>query len=171
MTANATEKIYKPQKYERIGTLSIDEVFFHIQSSLEEKRTIRVNIQNYFVKINSLRLLTFFHTGVNCPCCDNTASFFAVERMSGSQDHYHLNLYGLNEKGEEILFTHDHIVARSLGGKDNLTNTETMCGPCNWKKGQIEQKLGYTKSDDERAILFEQLKKYEHNNKRKRIKL
>lgn len=50
---------------------------------------------------------------------------------------YHLNLWGVKD-GEEVLFTHDHVLARGLGGKDNLDNTQTMCCYCNWEKGDLE---------------------------------
>src|ERR1700712_2632225 len=123
--------------YERIGTLSLEEVFPYIEEHLSDPRKIRIKIKKYFVSVQSLRLRTFLKSGVQCPCCSNKASFFAIERNYGSQGGYHLNLYGIDKKNKEILFTHDHIIARALGGEDNISNSRTMCGPCNWEKGRI----------------------------------
>src|SRR5258706_7278181 len=37
--------------------------------------------------------------------------------------------------------TVDHVLARSLGGTDALSNLQTLCGRCNTRKAQIEGKL------------------------------
>lgn len=130
----------KNNHYERAGTLSIEEVFEEIKNHLKFTGRKRVKIKDFLVNVQSLRLRTFFHTGTNCPCCENKASFFAAERTPGNK-HYHLNLYGINKDKEEVIFTHDHTLARSLGGSDDLSNTQTMCGPCNWEKGKVENIL------------------------------
>jgi hypothetical protein len=81
-------------------------------------------------------------TGTVCHACGLEATHFELNRDIGGEARnspYHLNLWGVNANGHPVLFTHDHKLARSLGGKDNLTNTETMCGPCNWAKGKAEQ--------------------------------
>src|ERR1035437_5984742 len=54
---------------------------------------------------------------------------------------YHLNMWGVDDQNEEVLFTHDHTHARGLGGRDILDNSETMCCFCNWEKGVQEQIL------------------------------
>jgi hypothetical protein len=40
-----------------------------------------------------------------------------------------------------VLFTHDHTLARGLGGADAIENTTTMCSPCNQKKSRLEGAL------------------------------
>ena len=37
----------------------------------------------------------------------------------------------VNENNEEILFTKDHITPRSKGGKNHISNYQTMCSKCN----------------------------------------
>jgi hypothetical protein len=119
------------QKYIRSGVVSISEVLPLIKKS--NKRAI---VGGEYVKVNSLRLRTFTKSTV-CKCCGLEASYFAVERDTG-QETYHLNLYGIRD-GKEVLFTHDHTLARSLGGDDKIHNTTTMCNECNFKKSIIER--------------------------------
>jgi hypothetical protein len=136
-------KIKKNQTYERIGILNIEEVIPVIQEHFDVYGNKgKVDISGFYVNVQSVRLRTFAHTGTSCECCGIKAEYFAVERSPGNpKAGYHLNLWGHDDEGNDVLFTHDHILARALGGKDDLTNTETMCGPCNWEKGKIEQKI------------------------------
>ena len=142
---------YKIQNYERIGILPLEVVFPYIEKYYEEPRREKAQIGEFFVNVSSLRLKTFFKCGPECACCAIKASFFAVERSPGVNG-YHLNLYGLNQEGKEILFTHDHILARGAGGQDHISNTETMCGPCNWEKGALEQKMIQAPTLEEREF-------------------
>lgn len=158
----------KRPAYERVGTLSLNEVLPVIGEKIHVFGKEKAHISGHFVNVSSLRLKTFYSKGVKCPCCDNEGSFFAVERSFGSSGGYHLNLYGVDGEGKEILFTHDHLVARSLGGSDDLENSHTMCGPCNWKKGIIEGRfakfslLSSTAQDEsERMLAAEQASKDE----------
>ena len=38
-------------------------------------------------------------------------------------------------KGQEVLFTKDHIVPKSKGGGNQMHNYQTMCTTCNIEKG------------------------------------
>jgi hypothetical protein len=53
---------------------------------------------------------------------------------SNESENYHLNLYA-EKDNREILFTKDHIIPKSRGGKNILANYQTMCVECNNKKG------------------------------------
>lgn len=131
--------------YTRLTTLSIDEVVPHVV--MNSKSRSRVIIENYSVGVTSMRLKTFardYHVGkLCCISCGLQAKFFAIEYGTynpQTKDKPHLNLYGILN-GEEILFTHDHTLARCLGGRDHLDNIATMCGPCNAAKSIDEQTL------------------------------
>lgn len=100
----------------------------------------RVEFCGQQVKLSSLRLRTFATYGTECVDCGIKASFFAIERHQGDVN-YHINLWAINSDGKQVLMTHDHILARSLGGADNISNTQTMCMICNFEKGKIEHKL------------------------------
>jgi hypothetical protein len=132
-------------KYDRLVTYPVDEVMVAISNHLHdwkigkvEKVDKRTEFNGLQVKLGSLRLRTFNKSGICCVECGLEATHFALEK-NPMDVNYHLNLWGFNEDGKEILFTHDHILARSLGGADNLSNTQTMCSVCNFAKGREEQ--------------------------------
>jgi hypothetical protein len=110
---------------------------------------VRLKVFDVWVAITGNRLRTFASHALKCsdPTCGMAAAHFAVERTLDAQGQpipghgFHLNLYGLDDRGREVLFTHDHTLARSLGGKDNLANTTTMCTHCNARKSLKEQAL------------------------------
>jgi 5-methylcytosine-specific restriction endonuclease McrA len=106
----------------------------------KKERNKRVDIEGVKVKLSSLRLITFATYGTECADCGIQASHFAFERHPVDEN-YHLNLWAVCEDGTEVLMTHDHILARSLGGADHISNTQPMCMVCNFEKGKIEHKL------------------------------
>ena len=122
----------------RLRKLTLEEVFPYIKSepkklknNVKPERSI---IEGFCVKVDTLRLITFKTRGVKCACCGLEGSFFAIETQKEDIPP-HINLYAIDEAGREVLMTHDHIIPRSKGGKNKLENCQTMCKPCNEKKG------------------------------------
>ncbi len=113
-------------------------------------------IRNWKVGVSSLRLRTFARDAMDncelrCSACGLKASFFAIETFArGDQSSAHINLYGIHG-GEDVLFTHDHTLARSLGGADSLHNTTTMCSPCNTFKSKAEGEERKRRREEEDA--------------------
>jgi hypothetical protein len=129
--------------YERIGVIPVNEgiqLLRERQRELLPGMTTRrlVEVGGTLVNATSLRLQTFVTKGITCVGCGIIATHFAIERDQGKTCGYHLNLYG-NDGTKDVLFTHDHILARCLGGADNMTNTQTMCTHCNNKKSVHER--------------------------------
>jgi hypothetical protein len=60
---------------------------------------------------------------------------------NSNPEKYHLNMYGIDANGEEVLFTVDHIVPESKGGKRHLNNLQTMCYPCNQRKKSVPDEV------------------------------
>lgn len=87
------------------------------------------------VSVSGVRLETFAIKGTKCVFCGAEASFFAVEKHHVNDGSYHLNLYGYNQHGKELLFTRDHILAKSKGGPNTLDNMQPACVKCNGNKG------------------------------------
>ncbi len=103
------------------------------------------NFNNQTYGLTSLRLKTFqkaFNEGKFQCVCGLKPKFFSLDTFPGAKDQSkaHVNLIGQTTE-KEILFTHDHILARCLGGNDSIENTQLMCQPCNNKKSRHEQKL------------------------------
>lgn len=139
------------QRYHRLKKLTIEEGFALITrpEHLDPKHDGKVMIDGARVSTKSLRLQTFLQSGLKCvyPGCTYVASFFAIERSicDADADHvkkpFHINLWGVTEDGTEVLFTHDHILARSLGGANTLDNTQTMCVWHNGMKSASEHQM------------------------------
>lgn len=131
----------KAALYKRLKTVSIDTVVSVILANIDTKKLkVRVEIDGVIVKVSSIRLRTFATRGTKCSCCGLKAEYFAFEKPAISKikcESYHLNLWGQKD-GEEILFTHDHTLARALGGADHIENTTTMCDTCNNQKSILE---------------------------------
>ena len=89
------------------------------------------------IHMDSLRYLTFATSGIECVECGIKGLYFAKETDDcySENPRYHLNLYAKNNKGKEVLMTKDHIIPKSLGGRNNIQNLQTMCCNCNYKKG------------------------------------
>lgn len=118
--------------YEKFKKLTIDEVLPHIGAGGKLLVGIIEGVKIY-VNTSSVRLQTFKKNLV-CVGCGIQGLYFWAECNPGCFN-YHLNLYGVNEAGDEVLMTRDHIIPRSKNGADTIGNMQTMCHKCNNKKG------------------------------------
>jgi len=121
------KKAERASPYERKGVYSLDAIFDNIDKSQFDYDGDIINVQSARYRL--------FAKSVVCVKCGIAGSFFAKERHAPSKGRYHFNLYAVREDGKEILMTKDHIVPRAKGGKDTDSNYQTMCSPCNQKKG------------------------------------
>lgn len=142
------------ERFERIGTISdINAVFEKIRNG---EKSMTVN--GVVLSLEGLRLETFASSEQCCsdPNCPTKPEYFAIERTLDNNhpefSRYHLNLYGTNAKGYETLFTHDHTLARALGGDDARNNTTMMCGPCNFRKARVEGKEVVRRREEDERI-------------------
>lgn len=124
----------------RYLVLSIEEVLPLLDTSTHSMKKIRAELKGFQVKTCTLRLRTFRRKGTSCAHCELHATHFAIEE-SPLEKSPHLNLYAATEKGE-MLFTCDHIIPLSKGGKNSCSNTQTLCYDCNQKKAdKLETEL------------------------------
>ena len=98
----------------------------------------KVFIDGELINMASDRYKLFF-VNRRCISCGLEGKFMAMEKDEKDVS-YHFNMYGYDKLGNEILFTKDHIVSKSDGGKNNISNYQTMCTRCNTKKNYISQK-------------------------------
>lgn len=129
-------KDFNPTKLLRKETYSIEEVRDKVKDVLfeKDKRLAKVDFDGDLIKGNSQRYQTFFTKGCKCVVCGIEGKYFVKERHLQDKS-YHLNLYAVDDNGDEILMTKDHILPRSKGGIDDINNYQTMCKLCNEAKG------------------------------------
>lgn len=133
-------------KFTKNGTrVYIDREFYSVKDILKIVRTKKtiinqtINKKEYVIingrrcKITSQRL-ELFAKSLTCVKCGAVGGFFSLERTKRDTNP-HLNLYFKNDEGDFVMMTKDHIVPKSKGGKDWMSNYQTMCYPCNQAKG------------------------------------
>jgi hypothetical protein len=129
-----------PRNMIRNGMYLIEEVLDKAKPFLDSKKsdvTTRVNFDGDIMKMASDRYKCFIVSGTKCVCCGIEGQYFYKERdAKGCKNPvYHFNMYALDEYGNELLMTKDHIIPKSKGGKDVIENYQTMCSHCNEEKG------------------------------------
>ena len=117
--------------------LPVEEVLEIVHFHSKPSKPKDVTIGYIKVRVVNPRLKTFLYKGTRCAICGLEGKYFSLEKNT---DYWALNLYGIDTSGHEIPLTRDHILARCLGGKDNLENTQTLCYRCNQQKGKAENR-------------------------------
>lgn len=114
---------------------SYEEIISYIP---EKPNNSKIIIDNYTFKTGSDRLVLFKKNN-KCVCCNLIGNKFLLQI---EDNHYspHLNLYN-----DDILFTKDHILPKKLGGKDHISNYQTLCLVCNQLKAHYLVKLNTLK--------------------------
>jgi hypothetical protein len=129
-----------------LGRYGIEKVLPYLTRLGGEQDKEYIEDGNIFsVKMHSARYKMFLEN-ISCVRCGVVGEFFQLERMTDGVSHRaHFNLYGINPiTKEELMMTKDHIIPRSKGSKDNLSNYQTMCSSCNGEKGNnLESTLDY----------------------------
>ena len=122
----------KMRCYVRAGVVATEDVLPHVVHRNANPQFHKREYCGHLVKMVSGRLNTFCES-IKCVKCGVEGKFFAVERHRADKS-FHLNLYALDDDGNEILMTKDHIIPVSKGGKNHSTNYQTMCCICNEEK-------------------------------------
>lgn len=134
---------HKVRQYETATKISIDNFnkAYRDKNNICGKRgrdfaVVGENGVKYELKRKSLRYQVF-EKNIKCVDCGITGAYYLIQKNIDKNDgynvnnKYHANLYGINEAGEEVLMTKDHIVRKREGGKDHVDNLQTMCCICN----------------------------------------
>ena len=130
--------VKKKRGYISFGKFSIDEVLSKSGDFAEKEIFVDDDGNEHLVKMKSMRYRTFKKYGTTCVKCGLEGQYFKLERpVNVEYKTCHFNLYGINEDGEEVMITKDHIVPRAKGGKNYLSNMQPMCMRCNEKKGTM----------------------------------
>lgn len=97
---------------------------------IDRKSRDSIEVEGYQVYRQSLRYATFYQKGCTCAGCGKVGTYFELDPGDNSR-RKHFNLYA----GDGTLMTKDHIVPKKHGGKNTISNMQTMCVTCNCAKG------------------------------------
>ncbi len=109
----------KHGKTTRLAHFSIDYIF----KGLDE---------GYHIPYVDYRATVFKTLGTKCVKCGLEGEYFAIDKHKDGD--FHLDLFGIDSNGDEVLMTVDHILPKSKGGPHHIDNFQPMCMPCNMKK-------------------------------------
>ena len=91
----------------------------------------QITVDGYNVYTRSLRYMTFYQKGCKCCVCGKEGTHFTLDSGADNPDRKHFNL----RADDGTLMTRDHIIPKSRGGREHISNMQTMCVDCNKAKG------------------------------------
>lgn len=104
-----------------------------LKTIVRSKQSV-VIIDGFKVK-NKKKYAFFLKEGLRCRCCGNIALFVRIEKEENCKSgFYHLVFYVCKDN-EDVKLTIDHIVPKSLNGKNTEDNYQLLCEHCNMEKG------------------------------------
>lgn len=123
------------------GSLRLSQYSWNdVMATMAQHTENTMYVGEHHVRINRLKYKTFIRDYYEgkflCSCCGIQPSHAVVFGTAQSSEKF-INFFAL-KNGKEILLTHDHTIARGLGGKNELNNTTTMCEQCNAQKSVFE---------------------------------
>ncbi len=142
MSSASSNPDQKPKKFQSdmvvIAEYHPDEIL-PFTGPRAEPEEFEVNGKFYRVRMDSLRYQTF-NKSRKCVSCGIEGTVMRLEHgFHADARRPHFNLYAIMEDGSPLLMTRDHIVPRSAGGTDQLSNQQCMCTLCNGLKGSLSQ--------------------------------
>ncbi len=122
-----------PSQLITIKEFSLDETFKILYSS-NPRISLFVGGRRYSVRVNNTRYKLFVKMPY-CVCCGLKGSFFLLRANSSDLPAAYFTLCGRDTSGDLVMLTRDHIVPKSKGGGNGLSNAITLCEHCNRRKG------------------------------------
>lgn len=116
-------------KYIRYIKVSLPEIPPVLEGKILFPNGMSVNCKSTRMK------LLWVHKNLVCEFCGIAAKYAWVEAHIATPEQTHLNFYGIDAGGQEVLLTWDHVEPKSLGGSNSLTNAQCLCTICNSIKG------------------------------------
>ena len=131
---NKIHPVVFSDRYTTIGTYTPEEIL-SISELFDIRNNTKISIDGFKVRMNSERYKVFSKS-LKCAHCGIEGNVMLMQKATKDKSMtFHFNLYHRTSEGELILMTKDHIQPKALGGQDSLENYQTMCEPCNKKKG------------------------------------
>ena len=111
-----------------LGKENLETQFYNKSHKSEENQ---ITVDGYSVYTRSLRYMTFYQKGCKCCVCGKEGTHFTLDPSVDNPDRRHFNL----RADDGTLMTRDHIIPKSKGGREHISNMQTMCVDCNKAKG------------------------------------
>ena len=129
---------------------------------LLDVREKNIVVEGHRVKTGSQRYALFRSTAANkglaCCSCPRVGVTMRLEKPNNAgktphhpADRAHFNLYS----ADGVMLTKDHILPKSKGGRDVLTNYQTMCAECNHAKGNVTEEIRRVTWDEARFLMID----------------
>lgn len=126
---NESRKYSIEEVFQMIGEDNLKTECYNKSSKSVENQ---IEVDGYTVYTRSLRYMTFYQKGCKCCVCGKEGTHFTLdESHSDNPMRKHFNL----RADDGTLITKDHIIPKSRGGRDHISNMQTMCCVCNKAKG------------------------------------
>ncbi len=136
--------MYSKEVKNRLAALPVWEVFNAIEgiapSERHKKRRLQIPGTKYSYKLH--RPMIFLAIGTTCVHCGVEGTYFALDEWIDGDLHF--DLYGRDEEGRPVMITVDHILPRSKGGPNRVSNYQALCRPCNEAKADLRLSPGQT---------------------------
>lgn len=127
-------QLKEKNKFVHLAAFEVDEILKHVTIE-ETRKEWTIDGATYSVRMNSDRYLLFLKSRV-CVACGLIGTHMMLDMVTGDAQP-HFNLYA-EEDGRLVLMTKDHIVPKSKGGPNSLTNYQLMCCHCNNLKASYD---------------------------------
>lgn len=109
----------------RLKTLPVE----YVHARVSMKRPVEI----YTGIFTNRKKFLIFKQNSSCVECGIQGAFYAIEK--DNMDANCVNLYAIDDHGDEVLMTLDHIIPAIKGGSSDPSNLRTMCKLCNELRG------------------------------------
>jgi hypothetical protein len=125
---------------EKFSTDYVFENLIILDPNAKKLREVRTTVGTFLVRANSDRYVLFKEKGLKCVRCSFVATYAKLTVVNETKAHF--NFYGIDDDGQEIMLTKDHIIPKSFSNANNnlsvfidtQSNYQPMCKKCNTKK-------------------------------------
>lgn len=150
--------IIEPKRYEVVDVFNLIGEEYLNRNNDGGQSSSDIIVDGFDIHPISLRYMTFYQKGTKCVCCGKEGTHF---KLCGDENtnRRHFNLYA--EDG--TLMTKDHILPKSKGGLNRVSNMQTMCTDCNSEKGShypgYEKEYIVGRNPEGKEIVFSSIEK------------